>query len=158
MTLNTFFKEFGLSFKNFRNYLWVFLQDGFPEEVVLVTLNVVFGGLLNVCPEGGGVPGHFCHEVEDCKTVDPGVRGSNGLEDIFVEVAGVVEDFKHGGDALVTELVRFKIVIDCGFGEDGKDIVEEFGTAFLEHLLSDDSKLHVFVESIDFTHNPADHL
>ena len=158
MTLNSFFKQFDLSVKYLRNELWVFLKDGFPEEVVLVTLDVGLIGFLDVGPEGGGVSGHFCHEVEDGETVDPGVGGSYGLEDVFVEVPRIVEDSEHGCDALVTELIRFKIVIDGGFGKDGKDIVEKFGASFLEHLLGDDSELHVLVESVDLAHDPGDHL
>ena len=158
IAFDTGFKHFYLSVKNFCDNFRFSLKDGLSEEVVLVSLDISLVGLLDIGPEGGGVAGHLRHEVQDRQAVDPGVRGSDGLEDVFVEVAGVVEDLEHRGDALVAEFIRFKIVIDGGFGEDGENVVEQFGAPFPEHLLGDDSELHGLLQSADFVHDPGDHL
>ena len=75
--------------------------------------------------------------------MDPGVRCSYGLENVFAHEAGVVEQLEYVDDgSFVVDFASNDLEIDF-FGEDGEHIVEEFGPSFFEHFFRDDSGLFI---------------
>ena len=89
--------------------------------------------------------------------MNPGVRSSDWLKNVFAHEPGIVPVFEHAHHHLESELLSFEAFVD-GSGQDSKDIHEDFRPSFFEHFSSDGSELCVVVVSVDFDDYFAGHL
>ena len=102
--------------------------------------------------KSGGNGDHLSNELKYAQTMKPSVWCSYRLENVFIQIAVIVEQSQDIQDEIEVYFFAINFLVYPS-NQNRKDVIEQFGTSFFKHLLSYSSDLRLVVESIDLIHN-----
>jgi len=92
------------------------------------------------------------NKLKNAQTVKPGVGCPNGLKDIFVEIAIIVEQPQNVENELKVHFLSVHLLVYPSY-QDRENIVEEFRASFFEHFFGNGSELGLIVKAVDLIHD-----
>ncbi len=72
-------------------------MNSVDNEIIFISLQLfsLKNYFLSVSFEGRSVASNFCHEIKDRYAMNPSVRCSNWLKDVFSQKSWVIQKFKE---------------------------------------------------------------